>query len=228
MRELYREYKINSYPVTNMTAFFTHCWRKFSLITLGLAFVLLSAEALAQGISVERAELLPAGDGWHLNADFKIRFSKEVEEAINKGVALHFLVEFVLMEPNKYWFDQEAASDSLPIKLSYHALSRQYLLNSGTHQYTFTSLSEALEEMGRLRGWEIHEKSPLKKDTPYYAMLRMRLDQNKLPKPIQVSAIGSEDWDLISDRHRWTPNLDKAEKTEKPDRALEKPEKPEK
>lgn len=211
-----------------MTAFFTHCWRKFSLITLSLALMLLSAETQAQGISVERAELQPATDGWHLNADFKIRFSKEVEEAINKGVALHFLVEFVLMEPNKYWFDQEAASDSLPIKLSYHALSRQYLLNSGTHQYTFTSLSEALEEMGRLRGWEIHEKSPLKKDTPYYAMLRMRLDQNKLPKPIQVSAIGSEDWDLISDRHRWTPNLDKAEKTEKPDRALEKPEKPEK
>lgn len=211
-----------------MTAFFTHCWKKFSLICFCLGLLVIASPLHAQGISVERAEMLPAGEAWHLNADFKINFSKDVEEAVNKGVALHFLVEFVLMEANKYWFDQEAASASLPIKLSYHALSRQYLLNVGARQSNFGSLPEALEEMGKLRGWEIREKDPLKKDAAYYAMLRMRLDQNKLPKPIQVSALGSEEWELVSDRFRWTPSLDKAEKNEKSDRAAEKPEKADK
>jgi hypothetical protein len=202
--------------------------RSLNLIALGLLLATLAPVAQAQGISVEHAEMLPAENGWQINADFKFNLSKEVEEAVNKGVALHFLVEFVLMEPNKYWFDQEAASASLPIKLSYHALSRQYLVNSGTRQANFTSLQEAMDEIGKLRAWEVHEKDALKKDTPYYAMLRMRLDQNKLPKPIQVSAIGSEQWNLISDRHRWTPNLDRTEKADKVERAPEKPEKPEK
>lgn len=169
--------------------------------------------------------MLPAENGWHISADFRFNLSKEVEEAVNKGVALHFLVEFVLMEPNKYWFDQEAASASLPIKLSYHALSRQYLVSFGSRQTGFSSLQEAMDEISKLRAWEIQEKNTLKKDAPYYAMLRMRLDQSKLPKPIQVSAIGSEQWDLISERYRWIPNL---ERTEKTDRAPDKPEKPEK
>lgn len=199
-----------------MTAFFTHCWRRFSLALVGVLVIALPFAVQAQGIAVENAELLPAEGGWHLNADIKMQFSKEVEEAVNKGVVLHFLVEFVLMETNKYWFDQEAASDSMSIKLSYHALSRQYLVTVGSRQFTFASLQEALKEMGKLRNWEIQEKEPLKKDAAYYAMLRMRLDQNKLPRPIQVSAIGSEDWDLVSERHKWTPSLDKPEKSDKP------------
>lgn len=174
----------------------------------------------AHGISVERAELGASDSGYHLNADFDISLGREVEDAINKGVALSFLVEFVLMEPSKYWFDQEAASASLSIRLSYHALSRQYLLHVGTRQSTFSTLQEAVEELRKIRGWMAIDKPALdkisiKKDVPYYAMLRMRLDQNKLPKRLQVSVIGSESWNLVSERYRWIPSLDKPEKLDK-------------
>lgn len=165
--------------------------------------------ALAAGITVEHAELAPVEEAYHLNAIFGIDFSTEVEEAVNKGVALNFLVEFALMEPHNYWFDEEVTSASRSIRLSYHALSRQYLINIGNHQATYSSMQEAVQALGHIQDWPVVEKSQLKKGVPYYAMLRMRLDHGSLPKPLQVSAIGSDKWDLISERHRWTPSFDK-------------------
>jgi hypothetical protein len=196
--------------VTNMTVFITHFYRKLNACLMVL--MLLAAAAVhAEGINVERAELQAEDETYQVNADFGVTFSREVEEAINRGVTLNFLVEFVLMEPNKYWLDQEISSASLSMRLSYHALSRQYLLTTGTRQSTYATLQEAVEELGKVRAWTVMEKSAIKKEAPYYAMLRMRLDQNKLPKPLQVSAIGSESWNLVSERHRWTPVLEKPE-----------------
>jgi hypothetical protein len=165
--------------------------------------------AMAAGISVERAELVAAEDVYLLHAEFSINISDEVEEAINKGVELGFLVEFALMEERKYWFDEEVTSASRTMRLSYHALSRQYLLNADGHQTAFASLEEALRAMGSLQNWPVVEKSLLKRGVPYYAMLRMRLDHNHLPKPLQVSALGSEKWNLVSERYRWIPMFDK-------------------
>ncbi|HEY7987083.1 MAG TPA: DUF4390 domain-containing protein [Methylophilaceae bacterium] len=198
-----------------MTVFITRYYKKLNACLMAL-LLLVAATVHAEGINVERAELQAEDETYQVNADFGITFSREVEEAINRGVTLNFLVEFVLMEPNKYWLDQEIASASLSIRLSYHALSRQYLLTTGTRQSTYATLPEALEELGKVRNWTVMEKTAIKKETPYYAMLRMRLDQNKLPKPLQVSAIGSENWNLMSERHRWVPALEKA--------GLEKPE----
>jgi hypothetical protein len=130
-----------------------------------------------------------------------------VEEALNKGVPLNFLVEFELVIPQRYWFDEDVAAVSQRIRLSYHALSRLYLLNVGPHQKTFSSLQEAREELGRLRGWPVLEKSQVKKGETYQARLRMRLDSTSLPKALQVDALGSDKWKLISESRRWNPVL---------------------
>jgi hypothetical protein len=38
----------------------------------------------------------------------------------------------------------------------------------------------------------------------YIAALRLRLDTSRLPKPLQIDALGSSDWNLSSDWYRWT------------------------
>lgn len=146
-------------------------------------------------------------NGYALNADFEVNFSKEVEEALNKGVQLDFLIEFQIVTPSDWWFDDEIKSDSTHITLGYHALSRQYLVNRNNHQYAFASLREAKDELSRIRNWKVIDKSLLKKDEQYQAALRIRLDQSRLPKPLQVDALGSEDWTMVSERYRWTPVL---------------------
>jgi hypothetical protein len=37
----------------------------------------------------------------------------------------------------------------------------------------------------------------------YQAAVRMRLDVSQLPKPFQITAFGSREWNLSSDWHRF-------------------------
>ena len=194
-----------------MTAsFMQYCKRsklaRFSLICL---FVIGNSLAIADSSSldIKSAELVPANEAYALNADFDIHFSKEVEEALNKGVQLDFLVEFQIAIPSSWWFDDEVKSASTHITLGYHALSRQYLVNRNNHQYAYSSLQEAKEEISQIRNWRVVERALLSKDEQYSAALRIRLDQSRLPKPLQVDALGSKDWDMVSERYRWTPSL---------------------
>lgn len=184
-----------------------HYWKRCNWFTQWLLCLCLLnvSSAFAEGIEVKNAELVAAGDAYHLNADFSVDVSAEVEEALNKGVPLNFLIEFQLVSPRQYWFDDEITTASQHIRLSYHALSRQYLINLPKHQKSFATLPEALEELSRVRDWIVLEKSQVVKGENYQAMLRLRLDHTRLPKALQVESLGSEKWNLVSERYRWTP-----------------------
>ncbi|MFJ5446351.1 DUF4390 domain-containing protein [Methylobacillus methanolivorans] len=192
-----------------MTASFTLYCKKFRLfLLLVLAFFSTQAVAIQSSLSITSAELTATEEGnYVLDADFGLTLSPALEEAISKGMPLNFLVEFQLVSPRRYWFDDEIVSLTSKVSLSYHALSRQYLVNRDGHQLSFSSIYEAKEEISRLRHWQVVDNSLLKKGESYQAGLRMRLDQSKLPKALQVDTLSSEDWNMASERLRWTPTL---------------------
>ena len=195
----------------NMTAFTMHCCKKTDVLAILLGclsfFIFSFAWASDNALHVKSAEIVAGEDAYFLNADFDITFSDEMETALNKGVPLHFLIEFQLVSPVRYWFDDEIVLVSTEVTLSYHALSRQYLINRGSRQSAFLSLQEAKAELAHLRNWRVFERNLIGKDESYYAVLRMRLDQSQLPKPVQVDALSSEDWNMVSERYRWVPEL---------------------
>lgn len=176
--------------------------KKFSIF-FSLLVVSWCALAANNSIQVRNAELTAVEDAILLNADFDISFAPSIEEAINRGVSLTFLVEFQIVEPRQYWFDDEIVTVSKPIQLSYHALTRQYLVTYDVHQKSFESLHEARQQLTTVRDWRVAMKSQLEKSEPYRAALLMRLDKGKLPKAIQVDAISSESWNLASPIFTW-------------------------
>ena len=184
-----------------MTAYFTRFCKSISI-----ALLLANASLVFAGsdIDIKSAELHPHEDFYSLNADVDMRLDKDIEEAVNKGVPLNFIVEFQIVSPRQYWFDDEVVTSTQNITLSYHALTRQYLVNRGKHQQSFESLGEALSDLAKINVWKVVEKSLLEKGEIYNAALLIRLDQNKLPKAIQVDAISSEKWNLSSEKFEWS------------------------
>jgi hypothetical protein len=170
------------------------------------ALVLCVSPALAQaeGIAVTSASIDPADDGWNLDAAFDVQFSQRLEEAVNRGVPLYFVVEFELSRPRWYWFDEKPVQLTQTYRISYTPLLRQYRLTVGTVYQNFTRFEEVTRVLSRLRGWHVADKGALKKDQVYQASVRMRLDTAQLPKPFQLNAIASRDWSLASEWHRWT------------------------
>lgn len=191
-----------------MTVSFMRYYKKTKALLCLLFFTLFTVPlvwAAASSLGIKTAELVATDESYVLNADFDLNLSDAVEEAVNKGVPLNFLIEFQITTPHRYWFDDEIVTATSMVTLSYHALSRQYLMNRDNHQQSFASLQEAKTDFSHLREWQVLEKSLLKKGENYQAVLRVRLDQSKLPKPLQVDALGSQDWNMVSEHYRWTP-----------------------
>lgn len=165
--------------------------------------LLLPVAAAAEGIEVKSAELEPAEETFLLNAELEISLSPALEDALNKGVPLNFITDFELKKPRWYWLDETIAAAQQHVRLSYHALTRQYQLSFNGQYRNFLSLGEARRQLGQLRDWPVMEKGPVKKRTAYVAGLRMKLDLAQLPKPLQVNALASKEWNLDSEWYRW-------------------------
>ena len=178
-------------------------------IRLGLLAWLLALPGLlfAAEIEIANPQILAGDDGYIVSADFHFDLNARLEEAVARGVVLHFVTEFELTRSRWYWFDEKVVSRSLTTRLSYHALTRQYRLSTGGLHQSFDSLSEALRVLSRLRNWVVIEKgadaSPVRPGESYLAALRMRLDVTQLPRPFQISALGNRDWNLSSDWKTW-------------------------
>lgn len=171
------------------------------MLWTGVAF---ATPARADGIEVRKAALISAEDGYVLEAEFDVTLTHTLEEALNKGVPLYFSLEFELVRPRWYWLNEKLANTRQQYRLSYNALTRQYRVGVRTLYQNFPSLPEALGFMSQVRVRDIAETDALSKGSSYTAALRLRLDSSQLPRPFQVSAVGSREWSISSDWHRWT------------------------
>jgi hypothetical protein len=188
-----------------MTASFTRCCRSLDLLRALLALWLAATvfAAQAQGIDVRKASFTAGEDYYVLEAQFDVVLTHTLEEVLNKGVPLYFSLEFELIRPRWYWFNERVIYLALQYRLSYNALTRQYRLGVGNLHQSFSSLDEALDVMSRMRRREDTEPGTVRRET-YNAAIRMRLDTSQLPKPFQLNALGSREWYIGSDWYRWT------------------------
>jgi hypothetical protein len=94
------------------------------------------------------------------------------------------------------------AQQSTQYRVSYLPLTRQYRVASGLLSQTFDSLAEVERLIGRVNSRTIAHVSELEKGARYDVIVRLRLDANQLPKPFQVNALASREWQLASESRR--------------------------
>jgi len=170
----------------------------------GVLLCLFAVYAVAQGLKVISAEIVASEDEYFLNADFDISLGSAVESALNKGVPLTFIVEAQLTRPRWYWFDESVVDMRSQYRLTYNALTQQYRVAVGALFQNFSTLTEALQLLARVRQRLIAQRDQLTQGETYQAAVRVRLDTSLLPKPFQVTAITSREWSLNSDWYRWS------------------------
>lgn len=152
------------------------------------------------GVIAAELEPAPAGAGGAvLNATFEFEMPQALDEAVQKGIAIYFNIEFELYRKRWYWLDRKVSSSTLTYRLSFSPLTRQFRLARGGLSQPFESLEEALGLLKSVRQWKVIEKGVLSPGDSYEAQVRMRLDVTQLPKPFQVNAITSREWSLASD-----------------------------
>jgi len=178
-------------------------WRRFFCALVVLIAVCGATRLAADEIPVTSASLRVEDGEVRLTADFNVSLTPALEQALDKGVPLYFTIEFELLRMRPFWFPDKVAQWSITYRVSYSALTRQWRVASGPLGQTFESLDEVERFIGRIISRPVGPASDLVKDATYEGAVRMKLDVNQLPKPFQVNALASREWQLASDWHRF-------------------------
>lgn len=172
---------------------------------LGLAW-LLAAGLLAVSPPV-RAQSLPAtplilqslsasrsDDGVVVAFDLQVSLPRAVEDALLKGVPLHFIAEAELLRNRWYWTDRSIARVQRSWRLAWQPLTRNWRVSFGGLHQLYPTLPEALAVMSRSR-WKIAEAHAVEDDARYSVVFDWRLDTDQLPRPLQFG-LGDADWEI--------------------------------
>lgn len=173
----------------------------FRHLTLLVVFLATITATRADELPVKNASLAPSAQGYQLNANFDLKLNDTLEEALERGVVLFFIVESHLWRPRWWWFNETIASAQETRKLSYNSLTRQYRLSAGNQYQNFNALDDAVTALAQVRNQTLVESNALNKENRYRASVRLWLDVTQLPKPFQVKAVTATDWKL--DSNEW-------------------------
>jgi len=185
-----------------------------------LALALLCTCAAAQaGAELDQLRVERIDNALLLQASLRLELGSAVEDALLKGVPVHFVAEAELLRDRWYWYDRKLAQVSRYYRLAYQPLTRQWRLQvasepiaagtaSSSLAQTFESLPAALDVVRRQSGWKLADASELDPDARQYVLYRFRLDMSQLPRPFQIAAGSQSDWALgLSRQLRLSPEL---------------------
>lgn len=199
-------------------------WRQLLAFSV---LALFACSVCAAGISIKKAEARLVGENYLLAADFDIHLPSAVEDALHHSVTLYFVGELSLHRSRWYWPDTQIVLHQQTSKLAFNSLTRQYRIGSGGLYQSFATLDEALRVLGHLSSPPI-EASLLGKGSGGYfsrlarkgskidAIASLRIDVSQLPKPLQINALTSEQWNVESGQFHWEIGAEEPAEESKP------------
>jgi hypothetical protein len=210
-----------------MMGFITHCWKSAlaKLWRLGGwvlgAWLLVVPSVWAQAPLPELAELRAErrDTALYLTAQIKLELGLAIEDALVKGLAVHFVAEAEVMRDRWYWYDRKINTATRFYRLAFQPLTRRWRLNvsnepmsggglAGSISQSFETLPEALDVIRRQSGWKVAEMADLDLEARQYIAYRFRLDTSQLPRPFQIAAGNQAEWALMVARQlRLTPEM---------------------
>lgn len=185
-----------------LTQGLTAPWWLQGLAAGGLAAGSAAAPAQAPSPAVELITLaLQRGNGM-LTLDFaaRLRLSRPIEDALQRGLPLYFVAQAALYQRRWYWRDRRLARVRRRWRLAFQPLTATWRVGLGALTQTYDTLPEALSALSAAGGWPLAELSALDRSASHYVEFSYGLDTTQLPSPMQISVGGQADWVLRIER----------------------------
>lgn len=170
------------------------------LFALGVLGLLGVPAATAQPLELVQLDVLNTEQGLLIDFDTRFELPTGVEEALQKGVALHFSAEAQLLEKRWYWRDRRVALAQRTWRIAYQPLTFSYRVNFGGLGQTYPTLAEALRTVQRSTSWRIADPIAAGDSGRYYVEFSYQLDRDQLPRPLQIGVSSAPEWNLQVER----------------------------
>ncbi|MFQ5760785.1 MAG: DUF4390 domain-containing protein, partial [Acidiferrobacterales bacterium] len=129
-------------------------YRRSNCLTAAALISALSASVADAEFTVTNVEPRLAAEALALSGVLDLGLSAKVEEALSKGIPMDVIIDISLYRERSVVWDTRIQTWVLRRRISYHALSRQYLLMGhrpdAAAVESFVSLQSALTTMGSL------------------------------------------------------------------------------
>lgn len=200
-------------------AFITPCWLggrpRAGLLAWLLAGLLcllpLPVAAAASAVELNELRVERVDDGVYLSAQLQLQLPSVVEDALDKGIPVHFVVEADILRERWYWSDQKLVSARRYLRVAYQPLTRRWRLNVSSEPIVNTglgvslsqhhdSLAEVMAAVERIARWRIADAAALEEGGRQFLRFQFRLDVGQLPRTFRIGAIGPSDWVVAVER----------------------------
>ncbi len=208
-----------------MTAFITHCWKKFprleglflsrikrgqqlcvtffAVMYLGLAGIAQADTVVdLQGLKFERQET-----GLYMSGQWRFDLPPALEDALLKGITLYFVTEVEATQERWYIYNQRLAHAERHVRLFYQPLTRRWRVNISSQPFNVSGLGvslgqsydtaeDAMNAVRRIVQWRIASATEVSPDAKLTIGINFKLDLKQLPLPLQIGAAGQSDWNI--------------------------------
>ncbi len=182
-------------------------WLLAGLLCLGGA----QPAAAAGGVQLSELYVERAEDGLLLSAQLRFELPGVVEDALRKGIPVHFVIEADIRRERWYWYDQQLVSARRYLRVVHQPLTRRWRLNVSSEPIAdgglgislsqhYDSLSEVMAAVERVARWRIADASVLEGGGAQFLRFEFRLDTAQLPRTFRIGGIGPSDWALSVER----------------------------
>jgi hypothetical protein len=136
----------------------------------------------------------------------RLELPRDIEQALNKGIAVVFVAEAEVFRSRWYWMDQPRATAPRRWRLAYQPLTRHWRLSFDGLSRQYNRMSDALDVIRRASAWQIADGVlPPNDNQDHYVDFSFKLDTDELPRPLQIGLGGAFDAPLQVQRRVGVP-----------------------
>lgn len=186
-----------------------HCHNKQILnksIFLILIFCSLTGVARCQDYSaiINNLEVKTENNVYTVNADIDYRLSPLAKEAIQKGIALTWVVKITVKKKGYFW-DTTIEEVERVYRIQNHALLNLYSVKK-KHDWVvdmFTTLTAAFNSISKIRHIEVIKKQSISQQGDYVFSMKVLFNREALPVPLRPMSYFNSQWALSSQWSTW-------------------------
>jgi len=161
---------------------------------------LVLAPARANGVELVTLDVVRDDEAVSIDFAVRVTLPPPVEDALRRGIVLHFEAQAELLRPRWYWRDLRVARVRREWRLSYQPLTGSFRVSAGGLHQSFASLDEAMAAMTRMTRWHVAAAVDVDPDERHVLDFAWRLDTGELPRPMQIGIGNLPEWQLAVER----------------------------
>ena len=183
-----------------MTGYIMQFLKKNSIVIIflvGNIFYSLSLAATVKNIIVNDLSIAQDNKDIFVDFDQELYLTSKMIHGLKNGIILVFDINFILTKDIPYWFDDIILVKKSQYKIKYRNLLEKFeVVDINGEKLFFKDLPAALKYLKIVKKWYVGTLN--EKEKKLLASLRIQLNKNHLPKPLQIN-IKDKIWDFQSE-----------------------------